>query len=173
MWICARVKGIGTRAEHRASTDLKRHGVESFWPQQHRYFIDRLKKQERYRESALLPGYLFCRLRRPIDRDIISGCYFLSYVLGSWTGERFLPREIPGSYVTALIEHGPFEINKMNTKGRFKIGQKVKVALNALTEIIGEYKGEVDGKGKAVINVSAFGKTFDVQIGHERLAAAE
>jgi transcription antitermination factor NusG len=172
MWIAARVRGVGTRAEHRAATDLRRHGIEAFWPEQRRFFICRRSREEKYRSCSLIPGYLFCRLKRDVDREIIAASYFMSYLLGGWHEGQFHPREIPASYVSTLIEHGPFEVNRLKSRAPFKRGQKVKLALGRIADIIGEVEG-VDVSGKIMINAELFGGVRKIPVDQDRLEAAE
>lgn len=163
-WFVARTRG----RESRACVDLERHGVRAFCPKLHRYSIDKRTKQEKFRPSALMPGYAFVRLETAQDRDKVGRCMFVASLLGCWTGERFTPREIPSSYVAELIDHGPFEIGKRHSHSNLKRGQKVKLALNGIAEIIAEVEG-IDQSGKVMVWAELFGGSRLVHVEHERL----
>jgi len=167
-WFVARTKG----RESRASVDLGRHGVRAFWPRSHRYYIDKRSKQEAFRVSALIPGYLFVELETVAEREKVQSCYFLSGLLGEWSDSGFRPREIPTRYVVDLIEHGPFEINKMHSKIPFKKGDRVKLSLNSLAEIIADVEG-IDKAGKVVVRAELLGGIRLVHVAPERLQATE
>jgi len=167
-WFVARTKG----RESRASLDLSRHGVRAFWPKQHRFFIDKRTKEEKFRVSALISGYLFCHLETAAERERVQSCYYLSGLLGEWTQTGFKPREIPTRYVVDLIEHGPFEVNKMRSRVAFKKGDRVKLALNSLAEIIADVEG-IDKSGKVVVRADLLGGIRLVHVEPERLTATE
>ncbi len=90
-------------------------------------------------------------------------------LLGWWTDEGYRLATIPTHYVTDLIDAGPQLVNKSKP---FNKGQKVKIALNAVSEIIGEYE-TLDGSGKAVVTLEAFGGKRLVTVELKRLQAAE
>ena len=83
-----------------------------------------------------------------------------------------MAEEIPTRYVVDLIEHGPFEINKMHSKIPFKKGDRVKLSLNSLAEIIADVEG-IDKSGKVVVRAELLGGIRLVHVAHERLQATE
>jgi len=167
-WHIARVVGRETRA----SLYLNRAGIRNFRPVEHFYFIDKRTKTERFRERPRFGGYVFVELHNAAERDAACRAIGVAGLLGHWTESGYRLAEVPTHYVTDLIDAGPVILNKANTKGRFRHGQKVKLALNAVAEIIGEFL-ELDDKGKAVVTVSALGGVYPVHVEQERLIAAE
>ena len=164
MWYCARTKG----RESRAAVDLERRGVRAFWPRQHRFYVDKRTREEKFRVNALIPGYLFVELDTVAERDKVQNCYYLSGLLGEWSEAGFRPREIPTRYVVDLIEHGPWEVNKRHTRAPFKKGERVKLSLNRLTEIIADVEA-IDKAGNVVVMADLLGGVRLIHVEPERL----
>ena len=163
-WFCARSKG----RESRAAVDLQRHGVRAFWPKLYRYYVDKRTREEKFRVSALIPGYLFVELETVAERDRVQNCYYLSGLLGEWSEAGFRPREIPTRYVIDLIEHGPWEVNKRNTRSPLNKGDRVKLSLGSIAGIIAEVTG-IDNAGKVVVMADLLGGSRLVHVEPERL----
>jgi transcription antitermination factor NusG len=167
-WHIARVAGRETRA----CLYLSRAGIRNFRPVEHHYFIDRRTKVERYRERPRFGGYVFVELHSAAERDAACNAIGVAGLLGWWTDDGYRLATIPTHYVTDLMDAGPVVLNKVNTKGRFRHGQKVKMALGALAEIIGEFQ-ELDKKGLNVVKGVLFGKEQRFHLPDARLEAAE
>ncbi len=155
--------------ESRASLYLSRAGIRNFRPVEHHYFIDRRTKAERFRERPRFGGYVFVELHNAAERDAACRAIGVAGLLGWWTDEGYRLATIPTHYVTDLMDAGPQLVNKSKP---FNKGQKVKIALNAVSEIIGEYEA-LDGAGKAVVTLEAFGGQRLVTVELKRLQAAE
>lgn len=161
------------KREHQACFYLTRAGIRSFWPVRHEYFIDSRTKIERFKiKPQLVNGYVFVELLNDDDRAAALSAIGVASLLGSWTDEGYRLATIRDSYVTDLIDHGPVIENKRNTRGRFKPGQKVKLALTAISEIIAEYEG-LDSKGRAIVKVETLGKLCSTTVDESRLTAAD
>jgi transcription antitermination factor NusG len=167
-WHVARCIG----RESRASLYLSRAGIRNFRPVEHHYFIDRRTKAERFRERPRFGGYVFVELHNAAERDAACRAIGVAGLLGWWTDEGYRLATIPTHYVTDLIDAGPVILNKVNTKGRFRHGQKVKLALGAIADIIGEYQG-LDDRGLNVVTAVMFGAMRELHLQPERLEAAE
>jgi transcription antitermination factor NusG len=118
--------------------------------------------------NALIPGYLFVELETVAERDKVQNCYYLSGLLGEWSEAGFRPREIPTRYVVDLIEHGPWEVNKRHTRAPFKKGERVKLSLNRLTEIIADVEA-IDKAGNVVVMADLLGGVRLIHVEPERL----
>ena len=164
-WHIARVFG----RESRASLYLSRAGIRNFRPVEHHYFIDRRTKVERYRERSRFGGYVFVELHNAAERDAACRAIGVAGLLGWWTGEGYRLATIPTHYVTDLMDAGPQLVNKSKP---FNKGQKVKIALNAVSELIASFE-TLDGPGKAVVTLEAFGGQRKVTVELGRLMAAE
>jgi transcription antitermination factor NusG len=167
-WHIARVFGH----EHQAAFYLRRHGLRCFYPVEHHYYIDKRTRENRFRIVPRFKGYVFVELLSPVERARATQARHVAGFLGSWTGDGYRLATVADHYVTDLMDARPREYNKPGC-AKFKPGQKVKLALNAITEIIGIYKGEVDTSGNCVISVNTLGKACDVPVKLERLEAAE
>jgi transcription antitermination factor NusG len=119
-----------------------------------------------------MPGYVFVELETPRQRDYVQSCYYLSGLLGEWSERGFLPRQIPTGYVVDLIEHGPWEVNKMKSRFAFKKGDRVKLSLGRLAGIIAEVEG-IDNPSKIVVRADLLGGVRLIHVEPERLEAAE
>jgi transcription antitermination factor NusG len=158
--------------ESRACFYLSRAGVRSFHPVEHRYFLDKRTKQQKFRVASVFPGYVFVELHGHDDRDAACRAIGVTGLLGWWADSGYRLATIPTQYVTDLMDAKPREINKPHSRS-FNKGQKVELALNALSKIVGEFKGELDGTDKAVITVNTLGSSYDVTVKFDRLLAAE
>lgn len=167
-WHIARTIG----RESRASLYLNRAGIRNFRPVEHFYFIDKRTKVERFRERPRFGGYVFVELHDAAEREAACRAIGVAGLLGHWTETGYRLAEVPRHYVTDLIDAGPVVLNKRNSRQPFKKGQKVKLALNAVAEIIAEF-AQLDGKGKAVVTVTTLGVACPVHVELERLQAAE
>jgi len=165
MWVC--VKTFGN--EKRAAFHLEKQGLETFRPELHRFSVDPRTKLERKRELALFPGYVFVRLLKAADQSKASEARGVAYILGSWTGERFLPREMPIGWMTRLIDAGPMIEGK---KVRFKKNDKVKLALNAIADVVADVDG-LDDAGQVRVKFRFLGKSHVTTVAAERLAPVE
>lgn len=169
-WHIARVYGH----EHQAAFYLRRHGLRCFYPVEHHY-IDISKRRKDGPEFRIAPkfkGYLFVELFNAADRERATQARYVAGFLGSWLDSGFKLAAVPDHYVTDLMDARPREYNRPGHP-RFKPKQKVKLALSAISEIIGSFKGDVDSSGNCVIALDVLGKTCDVTVKIERLQAAE
>jgi transcription antitermination factor NusG len=164
-WHVARCVG----RESRASLYLNRAGIRNFRPVEHHYFIDKFTKVERYRERPRFGGYVFVELHNDAERDAACRAVGVAGLLGWWTDDGYRLAQIPAHYVTDLMDAGPQMVGKSKP---FNKGQKVRIAFNAVSEILAEYK-ELDGHGKAVVTLEAFGGQRFVTVDIQRLQAAE
>ncbi len=167
-WHIARVYGH----EHQAEFYLRRHGVRCFYPVEHHYYTDKRTKEQRFRIVSKFKGYVFVELLSPSERDKATQARHIAGFLGSWTDDGYRLATVPDHYVTDLMDARPREYNKPGA-AKFKPGQKVKLALSSLSEIIGSFKGEVDNKGRCVISVDTLGGSREIKVKLERLLAAE
>lgn len=165
MWICAKTRGN----EKRALLYLKKQGLEAFRPELHRYSIDPRTRIERKRELSLFPGYVFVRLARAADQSKAASAVGVAYLLGSWTGERFLPREMPIGWMTSLHSAGPVIEGK---KVRFRKTDKVRLALNAIADVVAEVEG-LDDAGNVRLKFDLLGKRHTIQVAADRLERAD
>jgi transcription antitermination factor NusG len=164
-WHVARCIGRETRA----ALYLSRAGIRAFRPVEHHYFIDRRTKVERYRERSRFGGYVFVELHDAAERDAACNAIGVAGLLGWWTDEGYRLATIPTHYVTDLMDAGPELFGKSRP---FKKGEKVRIAFNAVSEIIAEFEA-LDGSGKCVVTLEAFGGKRFVSVDIERLQAAE
>jgi transcription antitermination factor NusG len=155
-WYCAKTIGRETRAK----LYLERAGLSAFRPEIHRYFTDRHTQQERRRVLSLFPGYVFVRIETDAERDRAVSAIGVAYLLGNWTGDRFLPRQMPSLWLAALMSAGPI------IQGRrvaFKPGDLVRRAVGQLAELIGEVEA-VDKEQVADVKVTMLGKAHRLRI---------
>jgi transcription antitermination factor NusG len=167
-WHVARCIG----RESRASLYLSRAGIRNFRPVENRWFKDKRTGQQKYRVASVFPGYVFVELHGHNDRDAACRAIGVAGLLGWWADSGYRLAEVPTHYVTDLMDAKPRDLNKPHSRS-FNKGQKVELALNALSKIVGEFKGELDGTGKAVITVQTLGSSYDVTVKLDRLLAAE
>jgi len=163
-WFCAKTIGH----ENVALAHLARAGLTTFRPEVHRYFRNRYHREQR-RIANEIPGYIFVRLWSPEDMGRAEGAIGVKYLLGSMEHGVRKPREIEAGWIMELMRCGPrIEGKKM----AFKKGAKVKRAVGALADIIGEVEG-VDTKGPVTLSIEMFGAMREVRISAERLELAE
>jgi transcription antitermination factor NusG len=164
-WFVARTVG----RESRACLYLSRAGIRAFRPVEWHYFIDRRRNVERYRERPRFAGYVFVELHNAAERDAACRAIGVAGLLGWWTDEGYRLATIPTHYVTDLMDAGPQMVNKSKP---FKKGQKVKIAYNAISEIVADFEG-LDKDGKALVTLAILGGQRLVAVELKRLAAAE
>lgn len=167
-WYCAKTVGRETRAK----LYLERAGLEAFRPEVHHYFTDRRTKLEcvKPRILSLFPGYIFVRILTDTERDRAISAIGVAYLLGNWTEDRFLPRQMPSLWIGALIKAGPIIQGK---RVAFKPGDLVSRAVGHLAELIGEVEG-VDKNQIVDVKVTMLGKTHRLRIpSHELEPVAE
>jgi transcription antitermination factor NusG len=170
MWTVARTH---SQNEAKACFHLRRAGLRCFWPVIHEYFVDRRTHKEHFKiKAALVSGYVFVELDNNDDRAAALGALGVASLLGWRTDAGYVLAAVRDSYVTTLIEAGPEIVNKKNSKGHFKRGQKVRLALSAVTDIIGEFE-RLDSKGNAIIRIETLGKVCKTTVEPDRLLAAE
>jgi transcription antitermination factor NusG len=167
-WFCAKTIGRETRAE----LYLERAGIDAFRPVIHRYFVDRRTQQERHRVLSLFPGYIFARIETDDERDLATSAIGVSYLLGNWTGDRFLPRQMPSQWIAHLIEAGPIIQGKKSTVKKGDRVKRVFGAISGLADIIGEVE-KVDKSRFAVVKTTLFGAERRIKIAVDHLEAAE
>jgi transcription antitermination factor NusG len=160
-WYCAKTIGRETRARFY----LERAGLSAFRPEIHRYFKDRRTQQEKFRILGLFPGYVFVRIETDAERDRATSAIGVGYLLGNWTGDRFLPRQMPLQWIESLIEAGPIIQGK---RIAYQKGQKVKAAVGALADLIGEIDS-IDKERSAVVKMEMFGTVRQVRVALEHL----
>ena len=168
MWCVAKTIGRETRA----CFYLSRAGIRNFRPVENRWFKDKRTGQQKYRIASVFSGYVFVELNGHDERDAACRAIGVSGLLGWWSDSGYRLAEVPAHYVTDLMDAKPRDINKPNARS-FNKGQKVELALNALSKIVGEFKGELDGSNKAVITLQTLGSSYDVTVNLDRLLAAE
>jgi transcription antitermination factor NusG len=164
-WHVARCIGRETRA----ALYLSRAGIRNFRPVEHHYFIDRRTKVERYRERPRFGGYVFVELHNAAERDAACNAIGVAGLLGWWTDEGYRLATIPTHYVTDLMDAGPHLVGKSKP---FNKGQKVKIAYNAISEIVADFEG-LDKDGKALVTLAMLGGQRLVAVELKRLQAAE
>lgn len=128
-WLAAKTIGRASRA----CWYLDRAGVRSFHPVVHRYYLDRRTRQEKFRVAELFPGYLFIRPEGPLEYAKAKNAIGVAYILGGFSGERFVPREIPAEWVETLEKAGPVLVGK---RRKFVKGQKIRVVISNIAEIV-------------------------------------
>ena len=169
MWAVART----INREQKALFHLRRAHIRCYWPVLHEYFVDKRTHLEQFKvRPQLVSNYIFVELLSDDDRASALNAIGVASLLGSWTGDGYRLAKIPDAYVTDLMDAGPEIVNKRNTKGRFKRGQKVKLALSGISEIIADFE-RLDSKGRSVILINTLGKLCETTIDENRLTAAD
>ncbi|MFA4974572.1 MAG: transcription termination/antitermination NusG family protein [bacterium] len=163
-WHVIKSSGRDTRADFY----LRRAGLRTYRPLEHRYFIDRRTQAQKFREKSLMPGYIFVRLDNIADIARIRNAIGVSYILGNWEGERFVPAEIPGEWVENLEKAGPLIVGK---KVAYRKGDKIRLIINKISDMILECEG-VDGRGRVMVGVEMLGKRQIVRVDPERVELA-
>lgn len=159
-WYCAKLIGH----ENTAANYLRRLGIKVFVPEAHRYYVDKRTKKERHRVAALFVGYGFVWLENDAQRAQAVSARVVAYLLGSWMGERFLPREMPIEWVSKLMDAGPLIVGK---RVEYKRGERVKVLIGRLAEQILELEGEKNGK--LVARMEMLGAVRRVQLNPDQV----
>lgn len=148
-WHVARTIGRPSRA----ALYINRAGVRAFWPELHRYFIDR-SKVERFRKLALYPGYVFFQPRGLSDYGRVLSAIGVRDILGYWQGSEHVPSVIPSEMMNVLIAHGPVVEGR---RKKFNSGDKVAIAIAGVNKIIGIVISDAaDGKVRVMADI--FGK---------------
>lgn len=161
VWYAAKTVGRETRALFY----LARRGVKAFRPEVHRYFVDRHTRQEKFRVTSLFPGYVFVDIHGAAERDRASRAIGVTGLLGMWTGDGFMPKEIPSQWIHDLMDAGPQITGK---KIAFRKGERAKVAIGRIGEIITEVEG-VDKSGKVRLTIEMFGSCRKVLVSQDKL----
>jgi transcription antitermination factor NusG len=164
-WFVARTSSRDTIA----AFYLERAGLTVFRPLVHRYFTDRRTQQERYRVLSLFPGYAFVALTDAAEREAAVSAVGVASLLGSWTGDRFAPKEIPSQWVAALVEAGPLVEGK---RVAFRKGDAVKAAVGGIAGLIGTIEA-IDNSHTAVVSMAMLGAVRRVSVALEHLELAE
>ena len=154
-WYCAKLIGH----ENSAAAHLRRLGIKVFVPEAHRYYVDKRTKKERHRVAALFVGYGFIWLENDEQRARAVSARVVAYLLGSWMGERFMPREMPIDWVGKLMDAGPLIIGK---RVDYKRGDRIKVIIGRLAEQILELDGMKNGK--LIARMEMFGAVRRIQL---------
>lgn len=153
-WYCAKTFGPDVRAVF----NLERAGLTVFSPVIHRYAKDRRTGREKRRVVRLFPGYAFVMLHGPVERDKCVSASGVAYMLGSWSGDTFAPREMPTEWVEALRRAGPKVEGK---RVPFQKGQRVTLARHHLSGLIAtveqDMRKNLDASGKIKVRVELFG----------------
>lgn len=167
-WHVAKVHGY----EHSAWFDLRRRGIECFYPVDHDYGHKKVKKKGDFIIVPRWPGYVFVELHNGDDRALALSAKHVTGLLGSWDETGYQLAEIPRRYMIDLMEA---RIRKLHVKGAatYNKDQKVTLALNAITKITAKFKDVIDGGRKAVVSVETLGSSYDVTVDIARLEAAE
>lgn len=167
-WHVAKVYGH----EHQAWFHLKRKGVECFYPVDHDYGHRKVKKKGDFIIVPRWPGYVFVELHDADDRARALSAKHVYGLLGSMEETGYRLAEIPKRYMIDMMEA---RIRKLHVPGAamFNKGQKVELAINAITKITAKFKDVIDGTGKAVVSVETLGSSYDVTVDIARLEAAE
>jgi hypothetical protein len=159
-WLAAKIIG----PPKRALLYLDRAGVRSFRPIVHKYYKDSRTQQERFRIADLFTGYIFIRPESPLEYALAKNAIGISYILGGYSGERFIPKEIPLEWVEELERSGPMIIGK---RRKFQRGQKVRAAVNAISEIIGTV--EAHNGRKVTMRTIMFGAEMKIDVDEDKI----
>lgn len=162
-WYCARTAGRETRAV----LYLTRAGYEPFRPVIHRYFIDKRRKIERYRELSLFPGYVFFAATDAAHAAQARSAIGVADVLGEWRGAAYVPREIPARYIGKLIDECPVIEGR---RRKFCSGERVAIVVAGIRQIIAEVDEHSGSKVRVYANV--LGKQTVVTVDENLVEAA-
>jgi hypothetical protein len=163
-WLAAKISGHANRA----SFYLERAGVLSFRPIIHKYYKDKRTQQERFRVAELFQGYIFIRPESPLEYARAKDAIGVSYILGGYSGERFIPKEIPLEWIEELERSGPMIVGK---RRKFERGQHVRAAVNAISEIIGTV--EAHNGRRVTIRAVMFGAEMKIDVDEDKIELRE
>lgn len=159
-WFCARTSGRETRA----TLYLTRAGFEPFRPVIHRYFWDKRRKAERFRELALFPGYVFFAARHRDHAAQARNVTGVSSILGEYLGDTFAPKAMPSHYIGELIDKCPIVEGKRRA---YTPGERVRVAVAGLTDLIATV--EAHNGRKVSFRMDMLGKEISVSVDEDKV----
>ena len=159
-WYAAKTSGRETRA----TFYLDRAEVKCYRPEVHNYFIDKRTGAEKSRASSLFPGYIFFSPESPDQFSAAKNAIGIGYILGGWHGNEFIPRSMPAGWVDALIGVGPVVRGR---KKRFCNGEKVRVIISGLSEILATVESQT--KGKVTVKAVMFGSEMEFTVDESKV----
>jgi transcription antitermination factor NusG len=158
--------------EWKACFYLRKAGIRCFWAVEHVYYIDARTKQEKFRIRALFPKYVFVELLNADERDAAREAIGVARLLGWMTEGGFKLATIPDHSVTDLMDAGPPAINKRKEQKKPKRGDKVKIAIKGINEILATFSS-VDNSGKYVVVASMLGSETPIHVRPEDVSVIE
>ena len=162
-WYVAKTIGRPSRA----AFYLRRSGLEAFYPIIHRYFIDKRSHIEKFRETALLPGYVFFIAQSKSDFGRAVSCIGVHGILGFWRDGEHIPIAMPSIYMGELIVNSPIIEGK---RRKYCTGELVKVALAGVRDIIASVESH-DG-AKVRIKTTILGQDTIVSVNQNLVSQA-